>query len=154
LGKELSGRIPLRELRRLAEALIDPSGDVEFELAFGKEGPHRAVIRGRVKASLNLECQRCRDTMEFPVVSDMCLALVDGLDEIELLPERYDPLLLQEPTLKLVEMIEDELLLALPQVPMHKAGDCRAPAAVKESGQKPATTENPFSVLSGLKLEK
>ena len=41
-----------------------------------------------------------------------------------MLPEQYDPLLLDETSIELGSLIEDELTLALPIVPMHEPDEC------------------------------
>jgi len=149
LGKHFAGEIPLTAFSRLGPLLLDCTGDVEFELRFQREG-QRAVIRGRARAEVQLECQRCRGPMAFEVVSEICLAAVEALGEAERLPEPYDPLLLEAPTIKLVELLEDELLLSLPQVPMHALGQCTAAQADKRA-EAAADEENPFAVLAELK---
>lgn len=148
LGKHFKGRIPLSSFSRLHALLVDPAGDAEFELKFGREAG-RAVVRGRVQAKLGLECQRCRELMTFAADSELCLAVVEGLEEMELLPEQYDPLLLPAPTVKLAELLEDELLLSLPQVPMHPAGECVPPSS--GDGSDAVAEKNPFAVLAELK---
>lgn len=149
LGKHFAGRIPLTAFSRLDPLLLDSTGDVEFELRFLRESG-RAVIRGRVRALLQLDCQRCRGSMAFEAVSEICLAVVEALGEVERLPEPYDPLLLEAPTIKLVELLEDELLLSLPQVPMHAPGQCAAAQAGEP--EEAATVEaSPFAVLAELK---
>jgi uncharacterized protein len=149
LGKHFAGKIPLASFSRLAALLVDYAGYADFELSFQREG-QRAVIRGRVRAELQLECQRCRGPMAFTAVSDICLAAVEVLDEVERLPEAYEPLLLEAPTVKLVELLEDELLLSLPQVPMHEPWECAAGQA-SEPPQASAAKDNPFAVLAELK---
>jgi uncharacterized protein len=149
LGKHFAGRIPLEAFSRLAPLLVDVAADAEFELEFQREG-RRAVIRGKVRADLRLECQRCREPMAFTAASDICLAVVEGLDEIERLPEPYDPLMMEAPKLKLMDLLEDELLLSLPQVPMHHPGECTS-AQMRDPVEATATEENPFAVLAELK---
>jgi uncharacterized protein len=65
----------------------------------------------------------------------------------------YEPLVAQEDTpLALVTMVEDELILALPIVPMHPENLCPtvlAPGTVADSDLD--TKEHPFAVLSNLK---
>lgn len=151
LGKRIAGYFPLASMDRLAPLLVDAAGRAEFELGFERSGG-RALIRGWVRADLRLECQRCRAPMLHAVVSDVCLALVEGLDEMETLPEEYDPLMLEEPTVRLADLLEDELLLNLPQVPMHEPGECEPPASRKDSLEaQAAAPKNPFAVLAELK---
>jgi uncharacterized protein len=62
-----------------------------------------------------------------------------------------------ETPLQLNEVIEDELLLALPQIPMHDEADCHASGLLKQNSSAEDEAEqkaNPFSVLAKLKQEE
>lgn len=143
-GTELVGRVPLAALPRLREALLNTAGEAEYRLAFSRDEARRAVVLGEIRADLTLRCERCLGPMTHRVVSQVSLALVSGLDEAERLPDRYDPLVLGEGRQRPLELIEDELLLALPQIPLHGREECstQAPAASGDSG-----AASPFAVL-------
>ena len=152
LGKQINGSLELKGFPRLAESLTDAEGEVEFELDFYRDGSRRACLRGRVKARLPLQCQRCLARMELPVDSAVSLAFVESLDEAERLPDDLDPQLVEEGRVNLRDLLEDELLLALPQVALHPQGEC-APYVV-DIGDKAERSEaraNPFAVLEQLK---
>lgn len=86
----------------------------------------------------------------------MALALVRGMDEARRLPERYDPLLVSESLIRPRDLIEDELLLALPQIPMHDPGVCTV-ASQPPSGQgADAQTRDvgPFAALAEWKSKQ
>jgi uncharacterized protein len=152
-GKRFVGQLALDQLPRLGEELLEPQTEVEYELTFGRDGQNRAVVNGRAKATLFLQCQRCLGILEYPVDREISLALVDGLDEARGLPDGYEPLLLEEPRISLVDLIEDELLLALPQVPKHSADACTSGVERTETApeQQQAVRDNPFAVLDKLK---
>jgi uncharacterized protein len=82
------------------------------------------------------------------------LALVSGVDEVRGLPERYDPLMVSEETIRPAELIEDELLLALPQIPVHRSDECGTNLP-RESGAEElleqSSDANPFAVLADWK---
>ena len=76
---------------------------------------------------------------------------VETTDNQEL--ETRDIYDVEDHRLCLLDVIEDELLLQLPQVPMHSAPAC---VINTEFGDEPAAAENgekenPFAVLAGLK---
>lgn len=120
LGRSLAGRLPLERMRRLGEVLADRRGEVEVRLEFREEGRGRAVVRGRIGALLRLTCQRCLEPFDFAVDVPVHLVVVGSDAQAQRLAEEEDPLLVGEgQTLSLTEMVEDELLLALPQVPAH-----------------------------------
>lgn len=151
-----AGRLPLSALPRLRALLIDTAGDVVYRLAFFRDSGERAVVIGDVDACLSLRCQRCLKAMEHRVNARVELALVAGLDEVERLPDSHDPLLVTDHLIRPLDLIEDELLLGLPQIPRHEPGICRAEVECLSS-PAPATNGgemNPFAALAALKRER
>lgn len=131
-------------------------------MVFDRDDKRRSIVHGNVKAVLTLVCQRCLEPMEYPVDTEFNLALVRGFQEAERLPEEFDPLLLEdEQPVAVRELIEDELLLAIPDVPRH--GDDRAceikerPEVVEAVETTPierqVSSDNPFAVLASLKRQ-
>ena len=57
---ELKGQIPISSLDRLTKMLIDDSGSITVDLYFSREGKV-PIIEGRIKARLQLECQKCSE---------------------------------------------------------------------------------------------
>lgn len=155
LGKRIDGSYWLKDLPRLSECLVDSDGEVIFSLAFSRGSQRRACLSGTLEATLILECQRCLESMDWPVKIDMYLGFVEGLDEAEKLPEGLDPHLVEHGQVKFRDLIEDELLLALPQVAMHSAEDCDSQIfEIIEDGSEDVPGprhDNPFAALAGLK---
>ena len=157
IGKELTGQVRLTNLSRLDGILLDDKGDAEFLFSFHKGENRQIHITGYVKADLKLECQRCMQPVVISIASDMDVVVVEGYEEAKLLADEVEPLLVGEQRVRLNEIIEDELLLALPQVPMHPENMCKAEFENYEGSlqQVAAETEedkpNPFAVLKDLK---
>jgi uncharacterized protein len=158
LGREIGGELPLDALPRLSACLLRSEGSVSFELVFGRDQKRRAVLSGRLKTVLPLQCQRCLEEVCLPIDISLSVVFVQGLDEAEMLPDDVDPCLVEDDHVIFTDLIEDELLLALPQVTMHEPGACNAPA---EAGAEKTQTvssgqerENPFTVLAELKQDK
>jgi uncharacterized protein len=158
LGKEISGVLPMDAFPRLSACLLKPAGDVDFRLVFGRDRERRAILGGWLKTALSLQCQRCLEEVNLPVDIRLSVVFVQGLDEAERLSEDLDPCVVEDDQVAFRDLLEDELLLALPQVAMHRPGSCRAPGAgvtgetpIESSGQE---RENPFAVLSELKRDK
>lgn len=153
MGGRLSGSLPLARLSRLAGLLSDREGRVEVELSFARDSKGRATLRGRVSGDLHLICQRCLGTLVLPVEGVPALVLVARLGEAEGLENSVEPLVVGEGPLVVADVVEDELILAIPQVPMHPIGSCQAgvapiPAA-GDGGAGPRAS--PFAVLEGLR---
>ncbi len=137
-------KLSIRELERLSGLLMDDVGEAAFELLFSKQGKFTA-ISGFVNANLAIKCQTCLEKLVFSVQSQIKLAVVSSIDEAKILPESYEPLLLEGKGIAITDIIEDEILLALPIVPKHN--NCRPQST---SVQK-FPEENPFAILSQLK---
>ncbi len=151
-----SGYAAIADLSRLAKIVLGAESDIELQLEFERDREKRACIKGSVKAELLLECQRCLSPMSFSVMSQLNIALVRSTEEAERLPDDYDPLLLGEPRIRLLDIVEEELLLSLPQVSRHEVGEC-CPDAHQETEQaatdldEPDERVNPFAVLAKLR---
>lgn len=148
--REFEGRVPLAAMSRLRGSLFDDVGEVRFVLAFGT-GPMRLpFVELQIEAELPLECQRSLRRFLLPVRLQQRLGLIrDEADEAAL-PEGYEALLVApDGLLRPIDLVEDELILALPVVPV--APD----AEVVEREFAPAAEEvaqaSPFAALSGWK---
>jgi uncharacterized protein len=133
-----------------------------YRLEFGHDGDGRGVISGAVTADLPLLCQRCFEVYPLKVETPISLALVAGLDEAKALPERYDPLLVEDRLIRPADLIEDELILAIPAIPRHAEGLCQRPALPVAEGEQGASQSDveaggrrrPFAVLASLRSGK
>jgi uncharacterized protein len=152
-GRCLEGTLPLNAMPRVQGMLALPEGEALFRLEFFLDAKHRACVRGQVQASVPLTCQRCLKPVAVEVGSKILLAVVAGRDEAERLPDAYDPLLTEDGRISPADLVEDEIILALPYVPKHGPGHACAEA---QPGNAPATADdtrkdNPFQVLAQLK---
>lgn len=151
-GLEYDGVLPLRQMKRLSPLLADNTGEATVRLRFGVDDMGVHYLQGAIRVDLKLECQRCLEPMSWPVESELALGFVASTAEADQLPGGYDPYIVESVPLALIDMIEDELLLALPQIPMHDIEQCPAQEYVEpEEQQDKAGQDNPFQVLADLK---
>jgi uncharacterized protein len=85
------------------------------------------------------------------VDTSLLLGLTRSPDEAAQLPADYEPLIVTGETLQPLELIEDEVLLALPYIPTHPEDVCRIQTQFPEHAQAQAHKDNPFQLLSQLK---
>ena len=148
--REFEGRIPLATMVRLRDSLLQPEGDARYVLAFGIDALKVPFAELRIEAELPLECQSSLQRFLLPVQLVQRLGLIrDEADEAALPPD-YEALLVEaDGMLKPAELVEDELILALPVVPVSPDAEAVerdfAPTA-EETAQA-----NPFAALAGLK---
>ena len=150
--REFEGRIPLAAMARLRGSLVDTEGDVRYLLAFDTDGLKVPHIELRIDAELALECQRTLQRFVQPVRLVQRLGLIrDEADEAALPPE-YEPLLVPaDGMLRPAELVEDELILALPVVPVSP--DAETVERDFAPTEEETAQANPFAALSGWKKE-
>lgn len=110
----------------------------------------------RVKARPVVQCQRCMGTMPYTLDSSSRLQVVDTEAELdadidpEVAPDEWMEPVLASTHLDVLELIEDELILGLPYVPMHEQCSTEALDRVQQERGEPDQA-SPFAVLSQLK---
>lgn len=119
LDRAFEGELPLEAFRRLAGSIEQARDSAWYRLRFERDRKGRAWVHGRVRTSLPLTCQRCLGAFGFPVERQWRLALIREPAEEALLAEGEDAFLVTDPGMRLAELVEDELILALPLVPLH-----------------------------------
>jgi uncharacterized protein len=84
------------------------------------------------------------------------LVVVKSIEQAERLSGEYEPLMLEDEKIPLHELVEDELLLVLPDFPRHEE-ECKpykhSTEAIKPVAidSQQSQSNNPFSVLAQLK---
>jgi uncharacterized protein len=159
-GTRLSGTWPVRGLSRLSELCTEGEPGVPREVSWAALGerrtPHAAAAQTWLHLSahttVGLTCQRCLAPLEHALTVERPLRFVASEAEAEALDAESEEDVLELPRrLDLIELIEDELLLALPLVPMHR--DCPAPLVMRPSAQssEEAPAAHPFAGLKAWK---
>lgn len=140
-----SGELRLNDCSRLAK-VIDTTNQDQLKIQYNLTGHaskfHLPSMRLIIKSTLPLTCQRCLEVMQF----DIALTFDYVISESE--PEAFDESddvdwVEVSRGMNLNELIEDELLIAIPLAPTHQHA-CRPLTA--ESGEK----HNPFAALKDL----
>lgn len=154
-GRTLKGQVPLAQLERLVPSLYGAEGVAEVELCFDRDEVGLPCVKGTITAELTLQCQRCMQAMVLPLTIDVSLGIVTSKAAAEKLPDNYDPLLVGAEPIKVADIVEDELILALPIVAMHEVKDCPSGDQYQRTEEEAVQPkrENPFAVLAELKKE-
>lgn len=162
-GSPLADTTPVRDLPRLAAESPFLTEGVACEAAVQWQA--RAELRPRADADddlwlhlqasteLPLTCQRCMTAVNVPLAIEQWFRFVES-EDIAMAEddEAEEDLLVLEPHFDLLNLLEDELLMALPVVPMHD--ECpQTPTFSVGEADVPAVESkpNPFAVLAGLK---
>ncbi|AKC85723.1 YceD family protein [Pseudoxanthomonas suwonensis] len=148
--RQFEGSLPLSAMPRLAGSLADSEGECRFALEFGQDTLQVPFVELSIEAGLPLLCQRSLERFVFPVQTVQRLGLIrDEADEAAL-PPGYEALLVPEDgQLRPAELVEDELVLAIPVVPM--ASDSAPVERTWSAGEEEIQAASPFAALASLK---
>jgi uncharacterized protein len=103
-----------------------------------------------------LQCQRCLEPFGYEIIGDFNSAILESEAEADELPDYYDPVVVEDGTLVVQDLIEDELIISLPIVPMHDLADCKVktPNISIDSENDFEEKNNPFKVIEILKAKR
>jgi uncharacterized protein len=145
--------VPLAELPRLRAQLANVAGEVHGHVHFRRVA-NVPVAELMLQGTARLVCQRCLGALEVGVEAAAEVGLVATEADVSRVPEELEPVLAPEGRISVGELVEEELLLTLPIVPLHAESDaCKAaPAAgpIVEKGREGGETQKPFAQLAEL----
>lgn len=152
-GEKLAGEINVEQMNRLTDSLSDDSGVVTFKLDFDRKNRARVAI-GDFETEVSMICQRCLNPVKISVQDEIQIEFVIGEDaEGRLEDQGYEMVLvIDDELIPLQNLIEDEVILALPFSPSHKMGNCPDNVIIEklQATEKP----NPFAILAKLKNDQ
>ena len=161
INRTIEGIYPVAKLARLSETLFSNDGHVTAKLEF-TDSVGFASLKGKVSAKILVECQRCLEPVETEISGSFKFALINSEEEIEQLPEEFEPYLVEGDEQSIVELIEDELLLCLPMVTIHDQNcsdymtrqNSKIKAEMEADKEAARKAEHPFAALKALKEDK
>jgi len=158
-GQKLSSQCSATLFERATEGLPeqDETQMIDWQLWGETDAAGHRLLHVRLDGVVRLECQRCLEDFAFPVQSENTFLLVEHESELAIGeddPEALERILIAR-QFDGFELLEDELILSLPYVPVHD--ECpNLPSEFFADGED--TTEhterkNPFKVLKQLKKD-
>ena len=144
-NSRLGGRRPVSDLVRIRENLLTAEGTLEYAIEGLPQVQGRPALRVQVSGALVLQCQRCLGRLDHEVRSDSLLLLYGDEAELAALPVEVDgpERIVARKEMPVLELLEDEVLLAVPYAPRHEKCKSRA-------GDAPAAQQRPFAGLRAL----
>jgi uncharacterized protein len=140
--------ISIAGMSRLIPLLSSSAGVAKAHIGFSRNRGH-VVATVQASADLGVTCQRCLADFTLPVSGESQVALIGDEAEADKVPEDLESALAIEGRIRLRELVEEELLLALPAAPRHEQGECGETAAVAAE-PAPVPTQRPFAALGEL----
>lgn len=124
--------------------LHNPHSVIQAALTGGKNAQNQPFIDVHLSAVLQMVCQRCLKTMDFPLNNTLRTLIFADENAANRADELYDDVdvLVVGDTINVQEWVEDQLLTALPYAPMHD--NCQMVVLPDDN------STNPFSVLKNI----
>ena len=121
----LSGELDIDELARLKSLLHSGVGSVRATLRFRQRGDGWFAVELDYEGSMQLVCQRCLEPFRHELAERVNVVVADSESSTLTAPAGYEPFELEGGRLQPAQLIEDELIVAIPLVPKHaRVEDC------------------------------
>jgi len=151
-GVRLVGELPGELFSRLREWAVAGTipESATIDLVFERTVHGVRLLHGMIGIHLTAICQRCLAPMSLELEAHPFMVLLAPGDQPSGGPEEAETLVVEGP-IRLSEWVEDELILAMPMIPVHDDDQCSTPRAgtLPESGAE--GKRNPFAALGGFK---
>jgi uncharacterized protein len=148
---------------RLRGVALSERPTVSVRLRFNID-EQRPVVAGELRTEIELTCQRCMKPMRQAVHEQFELMLVASEDEAVQIPERYEPWVTNVVHADVFELVDEQLLLALPLIAKHAdvaecqrnvpdmliVDEAQAVDAAQQPAEVDATVQRPFGNLRDL----
>ena len=151
---ELDARIPKQLMSRLAESTISVHSDINTSFTFDIDRQKLRIFHGKANVAVELICQRCNAPMIYQCEAEFTYCPVHNEEQENNLPDAYEAIYYDENgEVNLHQVVEDELILTLPQIAKHAIEECQQSefeltfGEIDEEEQRP----NPFEALAQLK---
>ncbi len=121
----LGGELDVETLTRLKTLLHSSVGSLRATLRFRQRGDGWLGVELGYQAALQLVCQRCLEPFRHELDDTVNVVVADSNSVPSAVPAGYEPFEVEEGRLQPAQLVEDELIVALPLVPKHaRVEDC------------------------------
>lgn len=127
-------------------ALCQCRAPIRIRLRFRLDGRRRVCLRGVLQTRLEVACHRCLAPVEADLHGEFSLLAVRSEAEASRLAAKHSVLLVDGDEVELADLVEDELILALPERPCADPACPKAPAMAWPDGVE-AAADSPFQAL-------
>jgi uncharacterized protein len=152
--------IPLAELPRVSHELSAVDGEASGTVRFSRQ-LGQSVADLDVSAQPEVVCQRCMQAMRWPIKVKSRIALVSDYAAADRVPEGLEVFLVEADSISVRDLVDEEILLALPNVARHEEGSECAGGNMQLPGQEVDADEaddpqvqKPFAQLGELLKRK
>ena len=156
-GIVLEGHFEAKHLPRLALAVESIESPLAAFIKFEVDEVRAKVVNGTFEIAVTATCQRCLEPVRVDLVADIAAQIIWSEDQIGKVSGDREPWIVVDKMASLNELLEDEILLALPSVNYHENGMCTGDTFLPEDERgnneedDQVVADNPFNILQQLK---
>ena len=150
---QISRSVDAAALERFS-VLCDCPDAVRVRLGFRFDRHGAVRMDGELAGRVAVECHRCLEPMAVDLKSEFSVVIADSEAAASRLGAEQDVLCVEGDEAGIAELIEDELILALPERPCSAADCPQAPTLASPAGsmdEGTLETKKPFAALGALK---
>jgi DUF177 domain-containing protein len=151
---DVTFEIPLDRLPRVQAKIAGTEGKVSGVAHFRRQAGLR-VAELEMHGEAKLVCQRCMHPMVWPLDGESRVAILAHESDADRVPQDLETVHAQDDRIRVSDLVEEEVLLTLPLVPLHAdPDDCameeEAPEPLQEEEGPVQETQRPFERLGEL----
>ncbi|MCS5592687.1 MAG: YceD family protein [Gammaproteobacteria bacterium] len=149
--KELvfSGEYQIKDFPELEKIANNKTDRVKVSLSFSFENDRTPCIGGLISLGIALSCQRCLEDIILNLSVDFNLGFVRNENQGAGLDPRFELYVTEDEELSTIGLISDEVLLAIPMVPLHDY-DCATYKEIEQVVKQ--KKQNPFAILKNIQI--
>ncbi|PIP79350.1 MAG: hypothetical protein COW84_09700 [Gammaproteobacteria bacterium CG22_combo_CG10-13_8_21_14_all_40_8] len=119
-GALIEGSLVVAKMSNLCDVLSDSDGILNVGLSASKDEQHRVHIHGDIDGSVWLTCQLCLKPMQHSLNHHFDLLVVLTDEQAQQVVKNHEPLIVEDDTIEIMKVVEEEVLLSLPLAPVHE----------------------------------
>jgi uncharacterized protein len=152
-GDAIIKSVPLSRFEGLTDRLADPVGEVKWQISASRDRYQKPRLSLELSAHLILKCQRCLGPIGYELNETRHFALFKDEASLPELADEDDDVdcMVVNGEMDAMALVEEELLLALPMMPLHDAESCQAGQGEEEEEGTLELKPSPFAMLSRLR---
>jgi len=149
--KELtfSGEYQIADFPELLKIANNKTSKVKASLSFSIENDRTPCISGLISLEIALACQRCLEDIILDLSVDFDLGFVKTEQQGVGLDSRFELYVTDKEELSTIELISEEVLLAIPMVALHEY-DCATYENTEQVVEQ--KKQNPFAILKNIQM--
>lgn len=152
-SRVFEGSVSLSACTRLVDLLAHDQGECMYALSFEQNDNGWPCVHIDATTTLPLMCQRSLEPFDLPVRIQRSIGLMRYEDQEKALPPEWEGFLVPEDGyIKPLDLLEDELIFAIPAVPINPEAPDEGSWSFGEDIPE-EQPPNPFSVLETLKTK-